>query len=97
LVLNQKIEKLYWTDIITMVSFLIVFSLLLIYIAWKVLALAPDALVRSIILIAAGLIITFGLASSMAVLIHLKKNQRQVYVQELLSYEKESKLESKSV
>ena len=84
--MNTKIQKLYRTDFVTMVIFMVSFSSLLIYIALNVSALVTDALIRTIILAAAALIVAFGLASSIAVLAHLKKNQRQVYVQELLSY-----------
>lgn len=87
--MEKKIQKLYSTDCITMIVFLALFCLLLVYITFNVLTLAPDHAVRGVIIAAAALIIAFGTASSMAVLIHLRKNQRQIYVQELLSYENE--------
>ena len=87
--MEKKIQQLYSTDWITMIVFLALFCLLLVYITFNVLTLAPDHAVRGVIIAAAALIIAFGTASSVAVLIHLRKNQRQIYVQELLSYENE--------
>lgn len=88
--MEKKIQMLYSTDWITMIVFLVLFCLLLIYIAFNVLTLAPDLAVRGVIITSAALIISFGIASSTAVLIHLRKNQRQVYIEELLSYEEEN-------
>jgi len=75
-----------------MIIFLAFFWLLLIYIAFNVVTLAPDQAVKSVIIASAALIIAFGTASSIAVLIHLRRNQRSVYVQELLSYENEKEM-----
>jgi hypothetical protein len=72
-----------------MMLFLASFCLLLVYITFNVLALTPEPAVKGVVIAAAALIVTFGTASSIAVLIHLRKNQRQIYVEELLSYEHE--------
>lgn len=87
--MEKKIQKLYTTDCVTMMLFLAIFWLLLIYIAFNVIALASEPAVKGVIIAAAALIAAFGTASSIAVLVHLRKNQRQIYVEELLSYEHE--------
>lgn len=87
--MEKKIQKLYSTDCVTMIVFLAIFWLLLIYITINVIALVSEPAVKGVVIAAAGLIAAFGTASSIAVLIHLRKNQRQIYVEELLSYEHE--------
>ncbi|SCZ81013.1 hypothetical protein [Acidaminobacter hydrogenoformans] len=87
--MEKKIQKLYSTDCVTMMLFLAIFWLLLIYIAFNVIAIVSDPAVKGVIIVAAALIAAFGTASSIAVLVHLRKNQRQIYVEELLSYEHE--------
>lgn len=88
--MEKKIQKLYATDCVTMMIFLASFCLLLVYITFNVLALTSEPAVKGVVIAAAVLIVAFGMASSIAVLIHLRKNQRQIYVEELLSYEYDS-------
>ena len=66
---------------------MIVLWLLLVFVMTRVWVIAPTQMIRMatvLVGIAAG---AFGTASSIAVLAHLKKNQRTLYVEELLSYE----------
>ncbi len=90
--MEKKIQKLYTTDCVTMMIFLASFCLLLVYITFNVLALTSEPAVKGVVIAAAVLIVAFGMASSIAVLIHLRKNQRQIYVEELLSYEHEGEV-----
>lgn len=90
--MEKKIQKLYTTDCVTMMIFLASFCLLLVYITFNVLALTSEPAVKGVVIAAAVLIVAFGMASSIAVLIHLRNNQRQIYVEELLSYEHEGEV-----
>ena len=90
--MEKKIQKLYTTDCVTMMIFLASFCLLLVYITFNVLALTSEPAVKGVVIAAAVLIVAFGMASSIAVLIHLRKNQRQIYVEELLFYEHEGEV-----
>lgn len=83
--MQNKILKMYRTDCATMLVFLASFWALLLFTAFQVLPLAPSASAKSIILAVAALVAVFGSSSSIAVLIHLTKNQRQIYVEELIA------------
>lgn len=83
--MQSKILKMYRTDFATMLVFLVTFWALLFFTATQVAPLAPDAVAKTLILGAVALVAVFGTASSIAVLVHLTKNQRSIYIEELIA------------
>ncbi|MBK5261702.1 MAG: hypothetical protein JJE17_03900 [Peptostreptococcaceae bacterium] len=91
--MENKIQKLYRTDCATMLIILTVFGILLAFITLNVVPLTSDVASKGLIMGAAALVAVFGTASSFAVLIHLKKSKRQIYVEDLCNGHKEKSVE----
>lgn len=83
--MQHKILKMYRTDCATMLVFLATFWALLLFTAFQVVPLAPTSSAKVIILAVVTLVAVFGSSSSIAVLVHLTKNQRQIYIEELIA------------
>lgn len=83
--MQNKIRRLYLTDCFTVMLFLVLFWAIIVFVAFNVVTLTITTLIRSIIISTTALIIAFGTSSSLAVLAHLKKNQQEVYLQEITS------------
>lgn len=85
--MEKKIRKLYLIDFSTVMVFLSLFWMLILFVALNVIALALSTVIRNLILITTALIIIFGTACSLAVIVHLKKNQTRIYTEEIMSYQ----------
>jgi len=85
--MESRIKRMYFQDCAVIVIFMAILWLLLIFAVTKVSVIAPTRTVSMIIIIVGLAAGAFATASSIAVLSHLKKNQRQLYVEEILSYE----------
>ena len=86
-----KIKKMYAQDCTAIFISMAALWLVLGYVMTRVSAIVPDQTVRIIILLVGIVAGTFGTASSIAVLVHLKKNQRSLYIEEITSYRDKSK------
>ena len=84
--MEAKIRKMYMADCAIILLFIIGLCSVLVYITSKVAPLVSEISVLGAIFIAFALVIIFGTASSIAVLSHLKKNQRQIYLPEIICY-----------
>ncbi|HWR44534.1 hypothetical protein [Sporomusa sp.] len=79
----EKIDKMYRNDTGLVVIFIIFVWLILGYVLVSVSSLAPNDLIRNVMLAAGVMAGIFMTTSLIAVLVHLKKNRVSVYRDEL--------------
>ena len=87
--MESKIKKMYLGDSLAIILAMLTLWLFLIYIIPEVLGIAPQHMMKMTIAIVGVALGAFASSSSLAVLVHLKKNQKELYAQELSSYRDE--------
>ncbi len=83
--MENKIKKLYLQDCIIVLIFMIVLWSILVYVLSKVVLIAPGTTVKMFVIFIGIMAGTFATAAMVAVLVHLKKNQKQLYTEEILA------------
>ncbi len=82
--MEKKIRKLLFSDCVIIVSILVVLWLILCFVMAQVSAITPNHSIKTGIMSAGLLAGAFSTAASIAVLIHLRTNQKELYSEELL-------------
>lgn len=80
---RAKMDKMYRRDTGLVVVFIIFVWLVLGFVLISVSSLAPNDLIRNVILAAGAMAVIFVTSSLIAVLVHLKKNRVGIYNEEL--------------
>jgi hypothetical protein len=83
--LDEKIKKMYIQDNSTILVFVIIFLMFLVFVLSKVYIIAPDNATKTVIIISGTIISAFAIASSFAVLVHIKRNKIKLYSAEINS------------
>lgn len=81
--MSKKMKKMYMQDSLTILAFAGLFLMFLMLVMSKVYVIAPDAATKSVVIFAGALISAFAVASSIAVIVHIKKNHKNVYSAEI--------------
>ena len=81
--MSKKMKKMYMQDSLTIIAFAGLFLMFLMLVLSKVYVIAPDATTKSVVIFAGALICAFAVASSIAVIVHIKKNHKNVYAAEI--------------
>jgi FtsH-binding integral membrane protein len=81
--MENKIKKMYYQDITTVICILTALWAVLIYAITQVITIAPDH-TTAMVIAAIGIVTgSFATASCIAVLVHLKKNKNKLYSEEI--------------
>ncbi|TJX15845.1 hypothetical protein E9840_01390 [Tissierella creatinini] len=81
--MDKKINKLNNQDNLTILIFVSVLLVLVLFVMFQVYTIAPDYFTKLAIIITGIVICAFGLSSALAVLMHIKKNKKDIYTAEL--------------
>lgn len=84
--MESKIKKMYMGDSLAIGFAMLALWLFLIYIIPEVWGIADQQLMKMTIAFAGVTLGAFASSSSLAVLVHLKKNQKELYAEELSFY-----------
>ncbi|MFT5874588.1 MAG: energy-coupling factor transporter transmembrane protein EcfT [Clostridium sp.] len=83
-----KIKKMYWQDCITIFTFMVILWIVLAYVIINVSAISPTIMVKIIAIITGSIAGAFSTTALIAVLVHLRKNGQQLYMEDLSNYTK---------
>ncbi len=81
--MNKKIKKMYIQDYSTILAFVSLFLIFLMIVIKNVYMIAPDNATKTIIILSGVIISAFAVASSIAVIVHIKKNKESIYSSEI--------------
>lgn len=83
--MSKKMRKMYMQDYITILVFVSLFLMFLVLVMSQVYMIAPDNTTKTVIILAGILISAFSIASSIAVIVHIKRNHKNIYSAEINS------------
>ncbi|MGK0465813.1 hypothetical protein [Clostridium sp.] len=83
-----KIKKMYWQDCITIFTFMVILWIVLAYVIINVSAISPTIMVKIIVIITGSVAGAFSTTALIAVLVHLRKNGHQLYMEDLSNHTK---------
>ncbi len=81
--LEEENKKLLLGDSATIMLILVVLWCIVSFVMMQIGSIMPNHAVKMVALVAGILVTTFSTAASIAVLIHLRKNQQALYTEEL--------------